>query len=174
VTAFSQTTDGHLTRLADALADLKHRVRVAVAAEAAAAVADAVRQVLTAALGPSDRAYRPESGRPARDGWDDPDGWGDDGNNGGDGDFGDAESDPAMPTPVPPPEPARRPWTAAALAGVAVTRWFLARPASVWLAVAAGAMTAATALVGGVAGRIGLAAADLLDLARPTVGGVWN
>jgi len=165
VTPFPHAAGAHLARLADALADLKHRVRVAVAAEAAAAVADTVRQVLTAALAPSDRANRPESGRPTRDGWDDPDGWGD---SDGDGGFNDAESDPARPAPVPPPEPARRPWTTSVWAGIAVTRWFLARPASAWLAVAAGAMTAATALVGGVAGRIGLAAADLLDLARPT------
>jgi len=171
VTPLAQAARGHLARLADALADLKHRVRVAVAAEAAAAVADTMRQVLTAALAPSDRANRPESGRPTRDGWDDPDGWGADD---GDGGFDDAESDPARPAPVPPPEPARRPWTTAALTGVAVTRWLLVRPTAVWLAVAAGAMTAGTALVGGVAGRIGLAAADLLDLARPTAGGVWN
>ncbi len=170
MTPFSQTTEGHLARLADALADLKHRVRMAVAAEAAAAVADAVRRVLTAALAPSDRADRPEPGRPTRDGWDDSDGWGDDGNNGGDGDFDDGESDPAMPAPVPPPEPARRPWVPSVWAGIAVTRWLLTRPASAWVAVTAGALAAATALAGGVAGRIGLAAADLLDFARPPAG----
>ena len=170
MTAFAPAAGGHLARLADALADLRHRVRMAVAAEAAAAVADAVRRVLTAALAPSDRADRPEPGRPARDGWDDTDGWGDDGNDGGDGDFGDDEPDPARPAPLPPREPARRPWVPSVWAGVAVTRWLLARPASAWLAVAAGALAAAAALTGGVAGRIGLAAADLLDLARPPAG----
>jgi len=167
VTPFAQAAGGHLARLADALADLHHRVRVAVAAEAAAAVADSVRGLLTAVLAPSDRRYRPAPDTVCRGGRDDPDGWGDDGS---DGDFGDAESDPAMPAPVPPPEPARRPWTTSVWAGVAVTRWFLARPASAWVAVVAGTLAAATALVGGVAGRFGLAAADLLDLARPVAG----
>ena len=43
MTRLAQAAAGHLARLADALADLKQRVRVAVAAEAAAAIADAVR-----------------------------------------------------------------------------------------------------------------------------------
>jgi len=167
VTPFAPAAGGHLARLADALADLRHRVRMAVAAEAAAAVADAVRRVLTAALAPSDRADRPEPGRPTRDGWDDPDGWGADG---GDGDFDDAEADPTRPAPVPPPEPARRPWVPSVWAGIAVTRWLLARPASAWVAATAGALAAAAALAGGVAGRFGLAAADLLDFARPPAG----
>jgi len=171
VTPFSQTTDGHLARLADALADLKQRVRMAVAAEAATTIADAVRGLLNAVLAPSDRPYRPAPDTVGRGGWDDPDGWG---NEDGDSDFGDAESDPARPAPVPPPEPARRPWTTSVWAGVAVTRWLLARPASVWVAVAAGTLAAAAALAGGVAGRIGLAAADLLDLARPPAGRTWN
>ena len=171
MTPLAQAAGGHLARLADALADLKHRVRVAVAAEKAAAIADSVRGLLTAVLAPSDRRYRPAPDTVGRGGRDDPDGWGDDG---GDGDFDDAESAPARPAPVPPPEPARRPWMTSVWAGVAVTRWLLARPASVWLAVGIGALATATTLVGGVAGRIGLAAADLLDLARPTAGRTWN
>jgi len=173
VTPLAQAAGGHLARLADALADLKHRVRVAVAVEAAAAVADAVRGLLNAVLAPSDRADRPAPDTVCRSGWDDPDGWGDDGNDGGDGGFGDGESGPAMPAPVPPPEPVR-PWMTSVWAGIAVTRWLLARPASVWVAVVAGTLAAATALVGGVAGRFGLAAADLLDLARPTAGRTLN
>ena len=166
MTPLAQAAGGHLARLGDALADLKHRVRVAVAAEAAAAIADAVRGLLNAVLAPSDRTCRPAPDTVGRGGRDDPDGWGDDG---GDGDFDDSESAPARPAPVPPPEPVR-PWMTSMWAGVAVTRWLLARPASVWVAVAAGTMAAATALVGGVAGRFGLAAADLLDLARPVAG----
>ncbi len=166
MTPLAQAAGGHLARLADALADLKQRVRMAVAAEAAAAIADAVRGVLTAVLAPSDRRYRPAPDTVCRSGRDDPDGWGDDGS---DGDFDDSESDPARPAPVPPPEPVR-PWMTSVWAGVAVTRWLLARPASVWVAVVAGTLAAATALAGVAAGRFGLAAADLLDLARPVAG----
>jgi hypothetical protein len=66
--------------LAGTLGDLKHRVRAAVAAETGKAVADAVKDLLTAALGgPTGHdPYRPPPSHPSsRRDWDDRDRWDD-------------------------------------------------------------------------------------------------
>jgi hypothetical protein len=130
--------------LAATLGDLKDRVRTAVAAETGKAVADAVRDVLTAALG-GRPAAPPAYGRatPPRD-WDDdddPDDW-----DNRDGRF------------VSPPAAIPRWPTAVALAAAAARGW-AARRLPGWAAAAVGLLAGAAAAIGSPLLTAGLAAA---------------
>jgi hypothetical protein len=146
-------------RLATTLAGLRDRVREAVAAETGKAVADAVKDLLTAALGgrPADP---PASHRPYRRDWDDygdDDRWSDD--NGDDDDRDDA--------PPAPPRAGTR-WPAVIAAAAGAIRWWAARNLPGWVAAAVGAAAAAVVFAGGDVARAGTAvltaAADLLPL----------
>jgi hypothetical protein len=171
-------------RLADTLGGLKDRVRAAVAGEAGRAVADAVRDLLTAALAgrtppPADpyRPAYPATPRPRWDDADDPDrdGWADREDDdrftpAGRGRWRDADDEPApRPTAVPPTPPAH--WPAAVALGAGVVRWWAARRVPTWAAVGVGLLAGAAALAGGPLARAGLAllaaACDLLPLAAP-------
>ena len=154
-----------LRQLAGTLADLKGRVRLAVAGEVGRAVAEAVGEVLVAALGGQLAALPKWAGRPGRydpyanahagkyspDAWDDPDspGWVPEfarlRRPATDEDDGDAtvESDPLGP--------------AALAVAVAAGRWWLARRGSPWQAAGAGLAAGATLLAGGPMARTALA-----------------
>jgi hypothetical protein len=148
-----------LRQLAGTLADLKGRVRRAVAGEVGKAVADAVAEVLAAALGGGVAAtawaarpgrYGPYAGR--RDAWDDPEdpGW--------DPDYArlrpqaaDAAANESGPA-------GGESLTPAALAlAVAAGRWWLAKRGSPWQAAGAGLAAGATLLAGGPMARTALA-----------------
>jgi hypothetical protein len=155
-----------LRHLAGTLADLKGRVRQAVAGEVGRAVAEAVGEVLVAALGGHLAALPKWAGRPGKydpyaggragrygpDDWDDPDspGW----------DPGYARlRRPASDPPAGGPGPgADDPIGPAALAvAVAAGRWWLARRGSPWQAAGAGLAAGATLLAGGPLARTALA-----------------
>lgn len=155
-------------QLAAQLDELRSRVREAVAAELARVVADAVRDLLTAAL--RGRPPEPEGTTPRRSGpvrddpWDDdPDDWRRD---------GDDESDRYRDDPDerhPPPGPTTndpRPsahWVSALSTGILVARWLLAHRLRLWPAVGAGVVI--SALAGGSAVRVAFAAvATALEL----------
>ena len=159
----SSVVTEQLRHLAGTLADLKGRVRQAVAGEVGRAVAEAVGEVLVAALG-GQLAAPKWTGRPGRydpyadrgygpDGWDDPDspGW--------DPGFArlrrqpaadpeDGESCPAADESLAP---------AALAVAVAAGRWWLARRGSPWQAAGAGLAAGATLLAGGPLARTALA-----------------
>jgi hypothetical protein len=161
-------------RLADSLAELKVKLRAALATELAGAVGTAVRDVLVVAL--IDRVVLPAraSSPPPRpggwreDGYDrDRDTWGEPRDPWTDPDDSDArdrvparyEREEPEPTPVVP--------TAAAIAvGVNVGRWWLARKGTVAAAVGFGVLATGLGLAGGPVARAALAvlaaATDLL------------
>ena len=167
-------------RLADSLAELKVRVRAALATELAGAVGGAVRDVLVAALvervlAAPVRAPAPHPGGWRDDGYEDRDRWGEPRDP-----WADPDDDPRDRPPVrygrDVPEPVPAVPTAAALAvGVNVGRWWLARRGTVPAAVGFGVLATALGLAGGPVARAALAvlaaATDLLTaesaLARP-------
>jgi hypothetical protein len=148
-----------LRQLAGTLADLKGRVRRAVAGEVGKAVADAVAEVLAAALGGPAAApawakqparYGPYATRP--DAWDDPEdpGW--------DPEYARLRRQPMEPGPAEPTPAGGESLTPAALAvAVAAGRWWLARKGSPWQAAGAGLAAGATLLAGGPMARTALA-----------------
>ena len=155
-----------LRRLAGTLADLQGRVRQAVAGEVGRAVAEAVDEVVVAALAGQLAARPAWAGATARydpygpgrssgyaaDDWDDPDARGRD----------PARARPRR-TPAAPTADGRGPAAAdpvgpAALAvGVAAGRWWLARRGSPWGAAGAGLAAGAALVAGGPAARAALA-----------------
>lgn len=164
--------------LAGVLADLKARVRVALAQEIARAAAGAVEEVVRAVVAGRREPFRPtpaldydwpapgrwddgDSGRGrARDPWDDRDDWSDD----------DRAARPAAvgrpDNPAPPAAPAV---PAAVAAGVHVARWWLARKGNLLVAVGAGLAVGLLGLVGGPAVRTAVAAlAAAADLVAVT------
>ncbi len=171
-----------LRRLAGAMADLRDRVREALAGEMARAVAEAVREVVAAALrGGATTAPVPADVRPARargrwadpdpDPWDDRPDWAR-----GDIDDDDEQYPPAygvtppetdLRDPAPPAGPPTAP--AAVAAGVSAGRWWLRRRGSVVEAVGVGVLVALAVLAGGPAALAGAAvvtaAADLTAVA---------
>jgi len=177
VSATLASTADRLRRLAGTLAELKERVRVAVAGEAGKAVGDAVRDLLTAALAgrvvppPSSDPYRSAYQASARKSWDDDDAYGRDPWADPDDEDDDRRDDGRGQRPTaastPAPSPARWPTALALAAGV--VRWWAARKLPTWAAIGAGVVSGAAALTGGPLARAGLAllaaAADLLPLA---------
>ncbi len=167
---------GHL---AATLSDLKDRVRNAVATETGRIVADAVRDVLTAAL--TARVYRPSSNGyyPRREYEADRDGWQDEDDEPGRGWEREVRHDE-------PTEPCRGTsdqvvvassrWPEAVALGSAAVRWWAARRLPGWAALGLGLAVGAINWAGGPLARAGLvllaAAADLLPIAASTVD--WN
>jgi hypothetical protein len=155
--------------LAGTLADLKGRVRTALATELAGAAGAAVRDVLIAVLidrlvstpRPSAayaRGRRGDRSDRDRDGWDDPrEAWDDPG-----------EYDDPPPVRYATEQPTAAPAVpaAAVAVGVNVGRWWLARGGTVGGSVGFGVVAAALGLGGGPLARVALsvlaAAADLL------------
>ena len=137
-----------LRRLAGSLGEYRRRVREAVAGETARLVADAVRDVLAAALGGRPEPAEPGWARPARRhrGWDDDE-----------PDWRDDEAEPYAARSAMTAEP-RLP--AAAAVALAVSRWWSGRRPA-WVGLGLGALAAAAALFGGPAlqAAAGLAAA---------------
>jgi hypothetical protein len=148
-----------LRHLAGTLADLQGRVRRAVAGEVGKAVADAVAEVLVAALGGQVAAtawtarparYNPYAGR--RDAWDDPDdpGW--------DPEYARLRRATAGSSADEHPKSDGDPIAPAALAlAVAAGRWWLARHGSPWGAAGAGLAAGAALVAGGPLARTALA-----------------
>ncbi|WP_157469998.1 hypothetical protein [Gemmata sp. SH-PL17] len=151
-----------LTGLAGTMAELKERVRIAVAGELGRAVGDAVRQVVQAVV--AERPEPPAARRPPasrwddededdRDGWDRPrDPWGETGRdrNDDDDDYDRSRgSRRATPTrhepPIAEPSAVSASMTAAVAAGVYVARWWLVRRGT--LLAAAGPASAAASRV---------------------------
>lgn len=156
--------------LADTLAELKVKVRTALATELASAVGTAVRDVLVVAMIDRIIATPPRGRPPTTGGWrdDDSERWGSPKDPWSD------EDDPRtdrMPTryehhrdeeePVP-----AIPATAAVAVGIHVGRWWLARHGTVATAVGVGAVATALGFAGGPFARAALAvlaaATDLL------------
>ncbi len=173
-----------LTCLAGTIAELKARVRLAVAGELGRAVSGAVRQVVQAAVAGQAESPRPEPPpayrRPSTGSWgneDEDDGWGrprdpwaDDPH--GDEDY-DHDRDGRRAAPVRHEEPPAQPHaansgvTAAVAAGVFAARWWLGRQGT-WLAAAGlGLGVGLLGVLGGPVVRTAVAAvaatADLLS-----------
>jgi hypothetical protein len=163
---------GRLGRLADTLAELKERVRMAVAGETGKAVGEAIRDLLTAAL--TGRTTPRPAYRSTRTGWDDDaDRWDDESH----------EDRYARPVrnawhedddSVPRMEPAMKStvtWSAAFAAGTVAVRWWLARRVPGWAALGLGLVVGVAAVAGGPVARAGLtlvaAAADLVPSVHP-------
>jgi hypothetical protein len=180
------TTRAH--QLADALRELKVKVRAALATELAGAVGSAVRDVLVVAL--LDRLLVPQrasSPRPLRHGWREGydrerDAWGEPRDPWADPD--DPDTRDHVPARYARDEPDERtgpepgpvvPAAAAVAVGVNVGRWWLARRGGVPAAVGFGVLATALGLAGGPLARAALAvlaaATDVLTaeavLARP-------
>ncbi len=167
-----------LTALAGAIADLKERVRVAVAGELGRAVGEAVRQVVEAAVSGSADPRRagatPAYRRPPP-----PDaGWDDDAGDGGgwdrprdpwDDDADEGRYAPAWPETELPAGPPASAVTAAVAAGVSAARWWAARPGGRVAAAGVGLGVVVAGVLGGPAARAAVAvlaaAADLLSAA---------
>jgi hypothetical protein len=158
----SSVITDQLRQLAGTLADLKGRVRQAVAGEVGKAVAEAVGEVLAAALGGHLAAVPKWDGRPAahdpyrpggygRDEWDDPDspGW--------DPSYARLRRTPATASGDEPGPAAETIAPAALAVAVAAGRWWLARRGSPWQAAGAGLAAGATLLAGGPMARTALA-----------------
>jgi hypothetical protein len=164
------------------MADLRDRVREALAGEMARAVAEAVREVVASVLrGGTTTAPVPADVRPARtrgrwadpdpDPWDDRPDWArddldeDDVQNSAAYGATSPEADP--PAPAPPAGPPAAP--AAVAAGVSAGRWWLRRRGSVVEAVGVGVLVTLAVLAGGPAALAGAAvvtaAADLTAVA---------
>jgi hypothetical protein len=158
----------HCRQLADSLAELKVKVRAALATELAAAVGTAVRDVLVVAL--VDRLVTPGRPAPARPPGHRPTGWRDADDRGRD-EWGyprdpwdepddDRDRSPARYTPADReddgPMPAVPVATAVAV-GVNVGRWWLARKGTVAAAVGLGVLATGLGLAGGPVARAALA-----------------
>jgi hypothetical protein len=162
--------------LAGVLADLKARVRVALAGEIARAVAGAVEEVVRAVVAgrrePVRPAPAPASYRPPPTHWDDgDDGWGRARHPWDDRDRDDwDDGQPARPGPVPPDAPTPPPAVPTAVAaGVHVARWWLARRGNLVAAAGAGMAVGLLGLAGGPAVRTAVAAlAAVADLVAAT------
>lgn len=161
------TTRAH--QLADALRELKVKVRAALATELAGAVGSAVRDVLVVALlgrllvppgastpVPPRRGWRDDGYDRERDAWGEPhDPWADPD---ADDARGRVPARHARDEPVERTEPGPVVPAAAAVAvGVNVGRWWLARRGGVPAAVGFGVLAAALGLTGGPLGRAALA-----------------
>ncbi len=165
-------------RLADSLAELKVKVRAALATELSQAVGTAVRDVLVVAL--VDRLIAPGPRAPARPSAPRVPGWRDDGNEAARDEWGDprdpwdepdgdlartpsryTRDEPEHVEPVP-----AVPAAAAVAVGVNVGRWWLAKKGTVAAAVGLGVLATALGLAGGPVARAALAvlaaASDLL------------
>ncbi len=163
-------------RLAGSLAELKVKVRAALATELAGAVGGAVRDVLIAALidrvlveapRSSTRPPTPRAGGWREDGYEDRDRWGEPRDPWSDPDDDDTRDRTPARYGRDEPEPAAAVPTAAALAvGVNVGRWWLARRGTVPAAVGFGVLATVLGLAGGPVARVALAvlaaATDLL------------
>jgi hypothetical protein len=176
----SATLTTRCHRLADSLAELKVRVRAALATELARAVGAAVRDVLVVAL--VDRMIAPPRSAPARPPAPRPAGWRDDEFDRQRereewGDPKDPWDDPDEDRPRPPGrysldelEEAEHmppvPVAAAVAVGVQAGRWWLARQGTVGAAVGLGVLATGLGLAGGPVARAALAvlaaATDLL------------
>jgi hypothetical protein len=161
-------------RLADSLAELKVRVRTALATELAGAVGTAIRDVLVVALIDRMIAAPTRSPRPPartggwrddgedRDRWDEPrDQWADDYDSGDRAPARYAHDNHEEDEPV-----SAVPTAAAVAVGANVGRWWLARKGSVAAAVGLGVLATGLGLAGGPVARAALAvlaaATDLL------------
>jgi hypothetical protein len=160
-----------LTGLAGTMAELKERVRIAVAGELGRAVGDAVRQVVQAVV--AGRTEPPVRRPPAsrwddededdRDGWGRPrDPWGDtDREPDDDDDYGrDRGIHRGTPTrhETPIAEPAvSTSSTAAVTAAVFVTRWWLLRRGTLWAAAGLGLGVGLLGVIGGPLARTAVA-----------------
>jgi hypothetical protein len=165
-------------RLADSLAELKIKVRVALATELAGAVGAAVRDVLVVAL--VDRLIAPATASRTRPSAPRVPGWRDDGNDPARDEWGTprdpwdepdedrartpsryARDEPEEVEPVP-----AVPAAAAIAVGVNVGRWWLAKKGTVAAAVGLGVLATALGFAGGPVARAALAvlaaASDLL------------
>jgi hypothetical protein len=162
-----------LVRLAETLGQLKVRVREAVATELGRAVADAVRDLLTAVLrarpvSEQDADERRFRSRPT-DPWvdDDPDPWADDEPR------DDPDDDRLRPQPdsSPTSPPRSASWAPALTVGVVLTRWLLVHRLRLWSYLGVGVALGAAVLAGGPVVRAVLAAvataADLVSLTQP-------
>lgn len=147
-------------RLADALAELKVKIRAALATELAGAVGTAVRDVLivalvdrftapprTSSLSPRAGGWRDDGYDRERDAWGEPrDPWADyDARACAPARYADEEPMPVVPT------------GAAVAVGVNVARWWLAKKGTVAAAVGFGVLATALGLAGGPGARAALA-----------------
>ncbi len=157
-----------LTGLAGTMAELKERVRVAVAGELGRAVGDAVRQVVQAVVAGNTKP--PSTPRPASPRWDDEDdddrdGWGRphdpwdaDRDDGYDYDRGTRRPAPSRDEPLPADPPAvATNATAAVAAGVFVARWWFLRRGTLWAAAGLGLGVGLLGVVGGPLARTAVA-----------------
>jgi hypothetical protein len=160
-------------RLADSLAELKVKVRAALATELASAVGTAVRDVLVVAL--IDRIVAPTraaSAPPRPGGWRDDDyyrdrdAWGEPRDPWADPDDYDARERVARYERAKSEPPPAVPAATAVAVGVNVGRWWLARKGTVAAAVGLGVLATGLGLAGGPVARAALAvlaaAADVL------------
>ena len=175
-TSFLPSVHDRLVRLTQTLGVLKERVREAVATEMGRVVADAVRDVLTAAL-----RHRPvETGEPDRprdyrraesDPWadDEPDPWEPKRSAYPERDERTYRSQPEETiTPAP-----RTGWAKAVSVGMSVVKWLHARRLPLWPCVGFGALVGAVSVSSGRLVRAIVAAVvtavDLIGLTQPTV-----
>jgi hypothetical protein len=155
-----------LRDLAGTLADLKDRVRVALAGELARAVADAVRDVVQTVFRREPDGHRVPV-YPTAPTWQDPaDPWAEDRDAWAEAAGRPWTSQSATPVDRERSKIDRTESTVAAAAGLAVSRWWLQRRGNLGWAVGLGALVTAVGLFGGPVGRVALAtiaaAADLL------------
>ena len=158
-----------LTGLAGTMAELKERVRIAVAGELGRAVGDAVRQVVQAVVAGNSKppAPRPAASRWDEDDEDDRDGWGrtrDPWAAGRDDEDDDYSRGARRPTPKRHEAPTDEPLTAvsagvtaAVAAGVYVARWWLVRRGTLLVAAGLGLGVGLLGVVGGPLARTAVA-----------------
>lgn len=179
-----------LTGLGRTIADLRERVRVAVAGELGRAVAGAVQQVVQAVVAGRPDPHRPEAPpayrRPDRWGDEDEDDrwgrsrdpWADDPDDPSDrdGDRVDRRPTPDRHDPTPAGRPESDPGvTAAVAAGVFAARWWLVRRGTLLAAVGLGLGVGLVGVLGGPVARTAVAAlaatADILSATDALGGG---
>lgn len=156
-----------LTGLAGTMAELKERVRIAVAGELGRAVGDAVRQVVQAVVAGNTKppAPRPAASRWADEDDDDRDGWGRPrdpwaGRDDEDDDYGRGarRTTPRHETPTDePPTAVSAGVTAAVSAGVYVARWWLIRRGTLLAAAGLGLGVGLLGVIGGPLARTAVA-----------------
>lgn len=158
----SQLLSAAARRLTETLAELKSRVREAIAGETGKAVGEVVRQAVALALTDGVTDTIPNRYRVSSDPWDDPDvdRWANH--------WADAEDDPPPAIPDANLSAADR-TRLAVVAGIAAGRWVLAR-GSLPVALAVGGLVALAVLFGGAATHAAAAAltaaADLSAVSR--------